>query len=152
MDAVPVVGGDASSSLSTDTETQPEDGGVSIHKNAASDLSSKWIGNRLARHERNKAKKPSKFSHIGRYDILEDLDSDFQEMSIYGGQGPTNSSDLAQRELIMMPPFDSPNRHFWVDSHFWLIYGNRLRVNGTVEGVCVLSEPYSNGKGDRGTS
>lgn len=60
---------------------------------------------------------PSRFSHAGRYDLLSNLEHDAQELSI-------------DESTMMMPPFDS---------HFWVVYGNKLRVNGTQEGLCDVS-------------
>ena len=69
------------------------------------------------------------FAHVGMYEALRDLPSnmDGSAESLEGEVGPPH---------VMMPPFES---------HFWEVYGNKLRVNGTVEGVCHLAEPNKYG-------
>ena len=65
--------------------------------------------------------KTNRFAHKGMFDILSDLPAD----------GPTEVVEppAPTSHHVMMPPFDS---------HFWEVYGNKLRVNGTMEGVCDL--------------
>ena len=66
---------------------------------------------------------PRKFANTAMFDSLLDLPND---MDRAGNRTPTPEPEP---QFVMMPPFDS---------HFWEVYGNKLRVNGTVEGVCNL--------------
>lgn len=66
---------------------------------------------------------PRKFANTAMFDSLLDLPND---MDTAGNRTPTPEPEP---QYVMMPPFDS---------HFWEVYGNKLRVNGTVEGVCNL--------------
>ena len=68
-------------------------------------------------------KAANKFAHKGMFDSLLDLPVDMD------GASESIAAQLPEQEYVMMPPFDS---------HFWEVYGNKLRVNGTVEGVCNL--------------
>lgn len=66
----------------------------------------------------------TRFAHKGMFDMLRDLPTDMD--------GSIEVDEVAEPpppDPVMMPPFDS---------HFWEIYGNKLRVNGTLEGVCDL--------------
>ncbi|MCJ1389378.1 hypothetical protein MMC18_002235 [Xylographa bjoerkii] len=95
------------------------------------------------------------FSHIGMFDALDDAPADDED-----------SVDLEDREVLSSSEAIPPIANFmdgwntppppapkvvdaseqpasrlmppW-DSDFWNVYGNKLRVNGTVEGVCDLS-------------
>ena len=87
-----------------------------------------------------KGSKQSIFSHAGRFDLLGDLSSE-EDPALVNTTAVSEAvqADPQQHELrrvsppaptfTMMPPFDSD---------FWRVYGNKLRVNGTAEGVCVL--------------
>lgn len=80
------------------------------------------------------AKVATKFSHAGKYDLLEGLPQDSNQVSIAAPEPGSSAAtgNVQDSAAPMMPPFDS---------HFWVVYGNKLRVNGTVEGVCnVLGE------------
>ena len=108
------------------------------------------------RPKRAPTKIKTPFSHAGMFDALDnasadDEDSvDFDEIEDQAGSGAVlitedpidgwntpppppvpkvldASEEPASR---LMPPWDSD---------FWNVYGNKLRVNGTVEGVCDLS-------------
>ena len=63
----------------------------------------------------------TRFAHKGMFDTLRDLPTDMD--------GSIEVAESLPPDHVMMPPFDS---------HFWEIYGNKLRVNGTLEGVCDL--------------
>lgn len=110
-----------------------------------------------------KAKNPKKtitkiksaFAHTGMFDLLgelatndedagadlDDMDSEDEETPIQATAPHPDQWDLPPppvlRTLVegdhsvsrLMPPWDSD---------FWNVYGNKLRVNGTVEGVCDL--------------
>ena len=66
----------------------------------------------------------TRFAHKGMFDMLRDLPTDMDgSIDVFGVAEPQPP------EHVMMPPFDS---------HFWEVYGNKLRVNGTLEGVCNL--------------
>lgn len=124
------------SSDDEDYETAPEDAAP-----PPAQLSSR--GNKPKR----KTKKPmerSAFSHATRFDVLGDLSSDEETMveqpsvAPRGGFGratpmvrePPQPEPQPKRD-DMMPPFHSD---------FWRVYGNKLRVFGTVEGVCDLTK------------
>ena len=68
-------------------------------------------------------KAANKFAHKGMFDSLLDLPVDMD------GASESIAAQHPEPQYVMMPPFDS---------HFWEVYGNKLRVNGTVEGVCNL--------------
>lgn len=72
----------------------------------------------------NMGEEVNSFAHKGMFDTLLDLPANMD------GAGESRAAqEPEQPQFIMMPPFDS---------HFWEVYGNKLRVNGTVEGVCNL--------------
>lgn len=87
-----------------------------------------------------KSPKQSAFSHAGRFDLLGDLSSD-------------EDAALANVTTVLEPTRPGPQHHHfrrvsppeqtftmmpaW-DSDFWSVYGNKLRVNGTAEGICEL--------------
>ena len=70
----------------------------------------------------------TRFAHKGKFkgmfDLLRDLPTDMD-----GSIEVFEVAEPPPPEHLMMPPFDS---------HFWEVYGNKLRVNGTLEGVCNL--------------
>ena len=79
----------------------------------------------------HKVKVATKFSHVGKYDLLESLE--INEQTSISAVEPDRSAakDKAQDPIpLMMPSFDAG---------FWMVYGNRLQVNGTVEGLCYLA-------------
>ena len=147
-------------------ETAPEDGGVTLdridvdpaHNSDASDSSNQGVSLAIAaldtatisqtEHEakkskalksnQSKASSKTGFAHQNTFDLLDEIpaDGDALPMSLR----PENSVDGKKRKkerkrekkkkkFTMMPPFES---------HFWTVYGNKLRVNGTVEGVCHM--------------
>ena len=147
-------------------ETTPEDGGVILdkldadpaHNSDASDSSNQGVSLVVAaldaatisqaetepkrpkapKSNRSKASPPTGFSHQNSFDLLDDMatDEDALPMSLR----PENSVDekkgrkekkreKKRKKFTMMPPFES---------HFWTVYGNKLRVNGTVEEVCYM--------------
>ena len=81
---------------------------------------------------------PSAFSHPGRFDLLDSLSDEGG-----GEQHPSHSpSPPSGPDHVLRPAADNFLPAFkmmpqW-DSDFWNVYGNKLRVNGTVEGVCDL--------------
>lgn len=66
---------------------------------------------------------PRNFANRAMFDSLLDLPNDMDSA------GEWTQTPEPEPQYVMMPPFDS---------HFWEVYGNKLRVNGTVEGVCNL--------------
>jgi len=105
-----------------------EDERVSTSSDDGSDLSRPNPQTSYGRRQHKEAKKPTKFSHAGRYDALEGLDGESPESSVSEGS-PTKATDTQADEILAMPTFDDD---------FWSWYRNKLRVNGTVEGVCSM--------------
>lgn len=71
------------------------------------------------------------FSHTTKFDVLADVLSDEDLIDLSSPTDPSppeNGGPVEAKVFEMMPPFE--------DEGFWMTYGNRLRVNGTVEGVC----------------
>lgn len=64
---------------------------------------------------------PSASSHHNPYELLGNLDSD--------DDSDDDNDDKHGPGTLLMPPTDSP---------FWSKYGDKLRVNGTAEGVCPI--------------
>ena len=73
----------------------------------------------------SKRPEPSKFSHAGQFDLLGDLPEEEAE------KANIPAATMGRPSGLMMPPWNS---------QFWKLYGNKLRVNGTKEGVCNLSD------------
>ncbi|MCJ1436352.1 hypothetical protein MMC27_005731 [Xylographa pallens] len=96
------------------------------------------------------------FSHAGMFDALDNASADDEDSIDLDGiedqAGPggiSTSEDLIDTWNTPPPPpvpkvldaSEQPASRLmppW-DSDFWNVYGNKLRVNGTVEGVCDLS-------------
>ena len=87
------------------------------------------------------------FSHAGRFDLLgvmvEDADEGTVEMEVKTTEKTPVVSKTFTRASVggkakEAGPATSRLMPAW-DSEFWKIYGNKLRVNGTVEGVCDLT-------------
>ncbi|KAI9713645.1 MAG: hypothetical protein M1812_006617 [Candelaria pacifica] len=72
------------------------------------------------RHTVAKGRIASSFVHVSQYDVLPEDD----------GEKPQRMFLPAHDTTTLMPPFTSD---------FWRVYGNKLRVFGTVEGVCDLN-------------
>ncbi len=78
---------------------------------------------------------PTAFSHQNAFDLLGDIPTD--ENPLHSSLRPEKSSEgkkakkakELKKNFTMMPAFDS---------HFWMVYGNKLRVNGTAEGICRM--------------
>ncbi|KAL8832616.1 MAG: hypothetical protein Q9170_004816 [Blastenia crenularia] len=86
----------------------------------------------------------SAFSHPTAFDLLGDIPSDEDLIPLtlqpQKTERPNSKKQEKRRRKVKaeigrrMPAWESP---------FWALYGNKLRVNGTVEGVCDLGEwPY----------
>ncbi|KAL8789022.1 MAG: hypothetical protein Q9195_007042 [Heterodermia aff. obscurata] len=104
------------------------DGGVSLlldpltlQENLSPDMTTFARGNTARTPKSGTA--TNKFAHKGMFDSLLDLPVDMD------GASESIAAQDHEPQYVMMPPFDS---------HFWEVYGNKLRVNGTVEGVCNL--------------
>ena len=91
-----------------------------------------------------KAMKPSAFSHATRFDLLGDMSSEEEQRdetlesalrsphhSLNMAMEDNSPQQLELKAATMMPQFDSD---------FWRVYGNKLRVFGTVENVCDLTK------------
>lgn len=81
----------------------------------------------------------SMFSHAGMFDTLLEIEADDgasqgEEQEQVGDLDCTTHLKTAKPllNLSMMPPFDND---------FWKVYGNKLRVYGTQEGLCDLNPP-----------
>ncbi|KAK4691111.1 poly(A)-specific ribonuclease, partial [Lecanoromycetidae sp. Uapishka_2] len=95
-------------------QTASEDGGVSL--NGQDD--STTYG-----HTNGTTSEPSTISHNNPYNLLSKLSLE------HGLQPEKTIIDKKSPKHTMMPD---------EDSSFWTLYGNKLRVNGTVEEVCVI--------------
>lgn len=130
--------------------SEPDKGSISeartkTHARNFSDIRSK----RASNSKSVKASGNSSFAHATIFDLLGDIPAD-DSLSSPGRQvkiptkkkghstHPSNSSSVTYNPVLppaivalhqntMMPPFKDD---------FWNIYSNRLRVNGTVEGIC----------------
>lgn len=131
-------------------ETASEDGGVYLNGRVSPSKGQKidpYALKRAARSDEQLAPAEvqadgetirSPFSHTNPFDLLNQLSLEDRPESL-GLISKTNLSitddpqHLAPRprpsKYKMIPP---------VESSFWLRYGNKLRVNGTVEEVCVI--------------
>ena len=108
-----------------------------------------------AKKDRDQTQLSSAFSHPNLFDVLgsqssHNGDDDYDDEEFFTPDeeveapqtpaGMPDEDDLiswstppkVKRKVVssMMPPWDS---------HFWTHYANKLRVNGTAEGVCVLA-------------
>ena len=114
--------------------------------------------NTKAKTDRDQAQTSSAFSHPNLFDVLgsqssQSEDDEYDDEEFFTPDEEVEDVDAPQtlaampdeddliswttppkikRKVVssMMPPWDS---------HFWSHYANRLRVNGTVEGVCILA-------------
>jgi len=131
-------------------ETASEDGGVYLNRRVSPSKGQKidpYALERAARSDEQLAPAAvqadgettrSPFSHTNPFDLLNQLSLEDR---------PENPRPISKTSLSMTDdpqhqvPGPSPSRHKMmppVDSSFWLRYGNKLRVNGTVEEVCVI--------------
>ena len=72
-------------------------------------------------------------SHPNAFDLLADAPAEEGPLPVSLRTAKVSGKKKAKKakeKFTMMPPFSS---------HFWTVYGNKLRVNGTVEGVCVMN-------------
>lgn len=87
-----------------------------------------------------KSPKQSAFSHAGRFDLLSDLssDEDAAVASVTAVLTPTRAGPQHHHYRKVSPPEQKFTMMPTWDSDFWRVYGNKLRVNGTAEGICEL--------------
>ena len=120
---------------------------------------------KASKTKRSEKQQKTAFSHAGRFDLLGDFSEDemnrFVEVkaktTIKVPVGPravpqlstsvSVPSDAEREPEPELEPEPSRLMPAW-DSDFWNVYGNKLRVNGTVEGVCDLTD----GKGRYSTT
>lgn len=72
---------------------------------------------------------PSASSYHNSYELLGNLDIDDDDDDDNDHDNDDDNGNKHGPGTLMMPPSDSP---------FWSKYGDKLRVNGTVEGVCPI--------------
>ena len=99
-------------------QTASEDGGVYL--NGHDDLGGQGHTKEMSPLSKRETA-PSSFSHDNQYDALSKLS--LEDLSQHQTVGDILGSPT------MMPSARSP---------FWTQYGNKLRVNGTIEEVCVI--------------
>lgn len=88
----------------------------------------------------------STFSHPGMFDVLGDCSSndEHEPTSEESALGLQELKERVPMELSSAPMKVISNLMPSWDSDFWNVYGNKLRVNGTVEGICDLSDSLLN--------
>ena len=97
---------------------------LTLQENVSPEKTTFARGNTARKTRKPKFRKAAnKFAHKGMFDSLLDLPVDMD------GASESIAGRHPEPQYVMMPPFDS---------HFWEVYGNKLRVNGTIEGVCNL--------------
>lgn len=131
-------------------ETASEDGGVYLNGRVSPSKGQKidpYALERAARSDEQLAPAEvqahgqtirSPFSHTNPFDLLNQLSLEDRTETLR----PISKTNLSitddQQQSVPRP---RPSRHKMmppVESSFWLRYGNKLRVNGTVEEVCVI--------------
>ena len=87
-----------------------------------------------------KGLKQTAFSHAGRFDLLGDLSSDEDAAlaKVTEVLEPTRTGAQHHHFRRVSPPEQKFTMMPSWDSDFWRVYGNKLRVNGTAEGICKL--------------
>ena len=131
-------------------ETASEDGGVYLNGRVSPSKGQKidpYALERAARSDEQLAPVEvqangeairSPFSHTNPFDLLNQLSLEDRPETLR----PNSKTNLSIADNPQHPvPPPSPSRHKMmppVGSSFWLRYGNKLRVNGTVEEVCVI--------------
>ena len=70
------------------------------------------------------------FSYDNQYTLLEDLSLEDPQVNDFDYTTSTVLAEGPRRPANTMMPYG--------DSPFWQIYGNNLRVNGTMEEVCQI--------------
>lgn len=121
------------------SDSDSEADGVSLvcsNEQIPSSTASKENQKKKFKELKQAAKERTAFSHEGMYDILRPENIDANGMGVlqtgltnFETEEVENEVEHAPKKVLRMPPWDSD---------FWNTYGNKLRVNGTVEGVCVL--------------
>ncbi|KAL8690752.1 MAG: hypothetical protein Q9218_003873 [Villophora microphyllina] len=82
------------------------------------------------------ASKPSAFSYPTVFDLLGDISSD--EDPIIDAKKRDRSSSTKQADPSKGNAYEIGARLPAWESGFWNVYGNKLRVNGTIEQVCLV--------------
>lgn len=77
-------------------------------------------------HPKRPPSRRTPFSHATMFDLLGDISSEEDPAS---PSSPPTGKGSASPRTPMMPPFET---------EFWNVYADKLRVNGTAEGVCCL--------------
>ena len=108
--------------------------GLVVDNSALSTQSSTQKPKPKSRSKAKSRKAPSAFAHDNRFELLEDVD--LENLSL------EDQTALAPPDPIPDPkPTSESTIHTMMpheDSSFWAFYGNKLRVNGTIEEVCVI--------------
>ncbi|KAL9603936.1 MAG: hypothetical protein Q9219_000874 [cf. Caloplaca sp. 3 TL-2023] len=83
----------------------------------------------------------SAFSHATTFDLLGDIPSDEDSVTftISPQKKERQASKKVEKRKKKMDAESGRRMPAW-ESTFWELYGNKLRVNGTVEGVCDLGD------------
>lgn len=118
------------SSDASDSSTQ----GVSL---ATAALDAATLSHTQTEPKKSKATKPNhnkpssqtSFSHRNTFDLLDDIPTDRDLPASLHLESASEGKKNKNNKFTMMPSFES---------HFWTVYGNKLRVNGTAEGVCNM--------------
>lgn len=76
------------------------------------------------------------FSHMTRFDLLGDLSDEIDPFTLQP-KSPSPGIQLKPDTECKIDNETGRRLPAW-DSDFWKVYGNKLRVNGTMEGVCDL--------------
>lgn len=123
------VDGNAKSELGTPDSASSGSEGVSLGLNGVTiepqPTKSKSKTKKSKRKSNDAAARSTNFSHATKFDVLGDMSS--SEDDLKTSCASTFVSKPVTPQFTMMPPFDSD---------FWNVYGDKLRVNGTVEGLC----------------
>ena len=157
--SIPLTDGISYKNTSSATTIRPNG-----HKHSDSDSSSQGVplhapnGSSVSTDAKPHSKKKKKcrklekqhktaFSHAGKFDLLGSMVEDAEEGTVEVEVKTTMKTPVVSKTFTsasanskakeadpapsrLMPPWDSD---------FWNIYGNKLRINGTIEGVCDLT-------------
>ena len=84
----------------------------------------------------------SAFFHATTFDLLGDipLDEDLATLSVLPKQRERPASKKQEKRKKKKVDSEIGRRMPGWESPFWDLYGNKLRVNGTIEGVCNVGE------------
>ena len=129
--------GQKTSSSDSDPQGVSVTGKVSTSVNGFGSVSKKKKPNQSSL---KKGAKQTAFSHAGRFDLLGDLssDEDAAVVDVTAVLEPTQAGPQHHHFRRVPPPEQKFTMMPAWDSDFWRVYGNKLRVNGTAEGICEL--------------